>query len=580
MINTLIIQKISRMISIPFLRIFFLLSFIIYSLAHEECGFEKYKLKNFYEYEEEEKSLRFLQTQPYESIRIVIDYTTLDKQSSISSDLKSNVKEVVERAKSVIESLIKIQRLSRKLTVTKCNQYISIADEIKSLGVNADLIIFPYVDTEMQGTTQAYASTCVISTRNSRPIAGFMGFTKNLNNLKTNWLDYYTNIAVHELTHVLGFNSDIFEAFVDENNNRISLEKTIQEITVDGVKKKMIISPKALEAARKHFNCPDLQGIELENQGGQGTMGSHWESRIMLTEYMVGFTYDEATLSEITLAFLEDTGWYKTNYYTGGLFRFGKNAGCSFINNKCIVNEKVVFKNEFCYDKNAPFCTAGRLNKGFCYINNYSSNIDPAYQYFKEQNEGGLTFTDYCPVSGVPTNKDSYLPWSCSNGIKDKFPREYEESISSNSGCFMSSLINKQHESQFIIATKAICHEYECNYEVNKYNVTIGNNVFECPSKGGYVEVEEYSGVFECPPFNLICTSEIRCNGLADCVMKKSVPVEYKVDNTDTNNDTPVMPNDNIPDDDNKSVDEPTSSLYICLNKFLFYGILSFFLLN
>ena len=32
---------------------------------------------------------------------------------------------------------------------------------------------------------------------------------------------------------------------------------------------------------RAHFNCPTLGGVELENQGGSGTAGSHWEKRIL-----------------------------------------------------------------------------------------------------------------------------------------------------------------------------------------------------------------------------------------------------------------------------------------------------------
>jgi len=63
----------------------------------------------------------------------------------------------------------------------------------------------------MQGTTQAYDSPCVISSKNNRPIAGFIGFTPKINFNKENWLGYYSNIAIHELTHVLGFNSDLFE---------------------------------------------------------------------------------------------------------------------------------------------------------------------------------------------------------------------------------------------------------------------------------------------------------------------------------------------------------------------------------
>ena len=32
--------------------------------------------------------------------------------------------------------------------------------------------------------------------------------------------------------------------------------------------------------ARAHFNCQSLPGLELENQGGTATAGSHWEKRI------------------------------------------------------------------------------------------------------------------------------------------------------------------------------------------------------------------------------------------------------------------------------------------------------------
>ena len=38
-----------------------------------------------------------------------------------------------------------------------------------------------------------------------------------------------------------------------------------------------------------HFNCPTLQGVELENQGGGGTAGSHWELRILrVCTYVIG----------------------------------------------------------------------------------------------------------------------------------------------------------------------------------------------------------------------------------------------------------------------------------------------------
>ena len=71
----------------------------------------------------------------------------------------------------------------------------------------------------------------------------------------------------------------------------------------------------------------------------------------------------EMAISEFTLAFLEDIGWYKPKYYTGGLFRFEKDKGCDFINNDYLdSNLKSNFKNEFFDDTNKEYgsCSIGR----------------------------------------------------------------------------------------------------------------------------------------------------------------------------------------------------------------------------
>lgn len=45
----------------------------------------------------------------------------------------------------------------------------------------------------------------------------------------------------------------------------------------------------ATQAARDQFGCATLNGAELENDGGSGTAGSHWEERVFLGELMVRF---------------------------------------------------------------------------------------------------------------------------------------------------------------------------------------------------------------------------------------------------------------------------------------------------
>ena len=35
------------------------------------------------------------------------------------------------------------------------------------------------------------------------------------------------------------------------------------------------------EQAKIHFGCNEILGVELENQGGQGTAFAHWEHRVV-----------------------------------------------------------------------------------------------------------------------------------------------------------------------------------------------------------------------------------------------------------------------------------------------------------
>jgi leishmanolysin-like peptidase len=41
-----------------------------------------------------------------------------------------------------------------------------------------------------------------------------------------------------------------------------------------------MVTPKVVEEARLHFDCPTMEGAELEDQGGDGTALTHWEKRI------------------------------------------------------------------------------------------------------------------------------------------------------------------------------------------------------------------------------------------------------------------------------------------------------------
>jgi hypothetical protein len=52
-------------------------------------------------------------------------------------------------------------------------------------------------------------------------------------------------------------------------------------------------------------------------------------------EYMTGTSSYDPRKSKITLAFLEDSGWYRANYSNADSFPYGRGEGCSFSSARC-----------------------------------------------------------------------------------------------------------------------------------------------------------------------------------------------------------------------------------------------------
>ena len=205
-----------------------------------------------------------------------------------------------------------------------------------------------------------------------------------LDEWKKNWRTNMKYTIFHEITHVLGFSMSFFPSL-----NMVKKEGSIYYIN----------SPKVLEQAKKHFGCGNLPhgGVPLENQGGSGSAGSHWERRYMFGENMNMELTSEAALSDITLALLEDTGFYKVNYFSGGLFKFGKNKGCEFFSKQCVENDTANFE-EFCDVPKEPKCSsATRNSKSSCFLKYESFNIP--YNYFTNSSLVGIYYANFCPVS-------------------------------------------------------------------------------------------------------------------------------------------------------------------------------------
>lgn len=102
------------------------------------------------------------------------------------------------------------------------------------------------------------------------------------------------NIFIHELTPTLAFTTNMYKLY--------KAQPVTKEIMWQGQKKVFMMTPKVVEAARKHYGCNSLVGVQLEDRGPETSALTHWESRIMLGDYMISNDFEERAISDITLA--------------------------------------------------------------------------------------------------------------------------------------------------------------------------------------------------------------------------------------------------------------------------------------
>ena len=514
-------------------KFYFILIFLFFSKIYcFKCGSNKLNIKpkiiNL------NKNLRNLDSEnrTNHSIKFYIDYEIIEKQKNsnindtiISSKYISFIKSTFNKTIKIFEKLLNVSSIQsvyiededlKNMYYYGLNNILneSSLSKILNKNINADIIIVPFI-YPLEETVDAAAFTYLIDIYANRPILGFVELRPNYDFSKKNSENFLSLLLLHEITHVLAFSNNLYSFFqIDENT------KILDNKIINGINRTLLSTPKVVQAAQKHFNCSSITGIELENQGGEGSIGSHWEARTMLGDYMIAIDYPGIVISDITLSLFEDSGWYSVNYYTGGLFRFGKNMGCSFLNSTCLSNGTTEFDLDFCTISDEPRCSAGNLDRGICYLIEWPSDIENNYKYFNYSNIGGLFHADYCPVMiNYPSNYYNFYSRCDLNSINNGYDNEI---YSDNSICVLNSLVTSDNKKG---KTRALCMEVECDYDNNAVLITLGNEIISCNVSGEF-NIEGYKGSITCPNFNRVCTGSKWCNDVFSCVEQKSTTLE------------------------------------------------------
>ncbi|RTG87747.1 leishmanolysin-like peptidase [Schistosoma bovis] len=177
----------------------------------------------------------------------------------------------------------------------------------------------------------------------------------------------------------------------------------------------------SLRIARSFYNCPNLDGVELEDEDDAGVYLTHWEKRLLENDLMTATYTNSFRISPITLAMMEDTGWYIPNYALSQSFSWGRGRGCTFATGSCLeymLEQSRGFRKlhntlirglnrsghpiaPFCQQLTSSFhnknnglqvsCTPGEESYGFCNLIEYSKPLPDEYVYFVNTNFSTVT---------------------------------------------------------------------------------------------------------------------------------------------------------------------------------------------
>jgi len=342
--------------------------------------------------------------------------------------------------------------------------------------VDADFVFYiSAMETErcQKGMTVAYAAHCQQESALDRPIAGHANLCPSSISTKPQELDILLSTVKHEMLHALGFSVSLFAFYRDKDGHPLTergdngkpklneelqtrqwsdrvIRKETREWKVRNVTMRkdvqVVVTPRVREEVQRHYGCQALSGAELEDQGEEGTALTHWEKRLFENEAMTGTHTQNPIYSRITMALMEDTGWYMPNYEMADNLKWGKGMGCDFALESCLSwmekrqsQGKSIhpFCNKVKRDPLETECTDDRSSVALCNLVKHVNELPPHFQNFEYIPHvphhdvgyygGSVALADYCPYiqeftwrSNNVVVRGSHCMYRENNPIKDR----------------------------------------------------------------------------------------------------------------------------------------------------------------
>lgn len=438
-------------------------------------------------------------------------------------DKKQRLRKALEKTADWFKRALSVEPVKGNLRLSgysACGQDggVQLPHEYIEYGIaDADLVLF-VTTRPTTGNTLAWAVACERD-QWGRAIAGHVNVAPR--HLTAEAETLLSATLIHEVMHVLGFDPHAFAHFRNERKRRHS------KVTVQTMDKNLgrmvtrVILPRVVMHSRHHYGAfsENFTGLELEDGGGKGTSGSHWEKRLLMNEIMTGSVDTRSVVSKMTLALLEDSGWYRANYSMADHLSWGRNQGTEFVTLPCNLWKAAYH----CNTTQLSGCTYNREAEGYCPIVSYSGDLPHWAQYFPQANKGGQSsLADYC------TYFVAYSDGSCTDSNSARAPdRMLGEVRASNSRCMASSLVRTGFVRGSMTQGNG-CYQHRCTNST--LEVAVDGVWKACPEAGGPIQFLGFNGELICPAYHELCSAfpvpvngqcPASCNFNGDCINGK-----------------------------------------------------------
>ncbi|XP_062373251.1 ciliated left-right organizer metallopeptidase [Sardina pilchardus] len=201
---------------------------------------------------------------------------------------------------------------------------------------NTDFLLYLHIQNSRRCSTEpsmlAYAAHCQTDPQ-GRPLAGTVVICREQLRQERYRHETTVQVLIHELFHVLGFSRTLFNTWRDCFHTRQAGMGCLPHgrvTNLDDTGHMRIYTQSVVRALQEHLNSTDPQlGGPLENvvhttyyihfydyDADSGGLSSHWEARVLLGSIMTAALGEPSTvqIDHMTLAALQDTGWYSANF--------------------------------------------------------------------------------------------------------------------------------------------------------------------------------------------------------------------------------------------------------------------------